>query len=64
MYSQASSNLLRLFVLWLAIYIFWPENTAGEAPTVNFLLNKKNSDNSMQEETKREECLRWAAELN
>jgi hypothetical protein len=40
------------------------ENTAWETPTVNFLLNIKNSDNSIEEETKREECLRWAAELN
>jgi len=39
------------------------ENTAGEAPTINFLLNKNNT-NSIQEETKREACLRRATELN
>jgi hypothetical protein len=42
---------------------FLAENTAGEAPTVNFLLNKKNSNKSIQGETKREECLRWATGL-
>jgi hypothetical protein len=40
------------------------ENAAGEGPTVNILLNKKNTHKSIQEETKSEQCLRWAAELN
>ena len=43
--------------------LFLAENTAEEAPTVNVLLNKNNT-NSIQEETKREACPRRAAELN
>jgi len=45
------------------ISIFFNKKYSRGDPTVNFLLNKKNTNNSIQEETKREECLRWAAKL-
>ena len=59
-------GVLQVYILndITVISSFFNEKYSRGDPTVNFLLNKKNTNNSIQEETKREACPRRAAELN